>query len=293
MSTSVSPQYLLEGAVYALEQCGLLLRDANLLYGSGSYATAVALAAFAREELGRWRILLDLRTKLLGGEHLTIEEIQKHCEGHVRKQGAGMTSITMRADTGSGLGKLLQTRHGSKEWQAAREQLEKLNQQKRRRVPDDRHKQRMSAHYVDAASPDRWNRPTKEISQTFASDFLQDAVNDYSIQFERYTKPEIIKHLDPELDTALAQWTDRPELTHPPQFATSNLRSSHMDRKTYFLVAGIIFTLVALFHLVRIYMDWPVVIADWSVPKWVSWVALIVAGGLAVLGFRFTENDED
>jgi hypothetical protein len=60
------------------------------------------------------------------------------------------------------------------------------------------------------------------------------------------------------------------------------------------MLAGIIFTLVALFHLVRIYMDWPVMIADWSVPvpKWVSWVGLIVAGGLAIFGFRFTANDE-
>ena len=31
MSASVTPQYLLEGAVYALEQCGLLIGDANLL----------------------------------------------------------------------------------------------------------------------------------------------------------------------------------------------------------------------------------------------------------------------
>jgi hypothetical protein len=58
------------------------------------------------------------------------------------------------------------------------------------------------------------------------------------------------------------------------------------------MLAGIIFTLVALFHLVRIYMDWPVMIADWSVPKWLSWVGLIVAGGLALFGFRFTTNDE-
>ena len=58
------------------------------------------------------------------------------------------------------------------------------------------------------------------------------------------------------------------------------------------MLAGIIFTLVALFHLVRIYMDWSVMIADWSVPKWVSWVGLIVAGGLAIFGFRFTANDE-
>jgi Mn2+/Fe2+ NRAMP family transporter len=58
------------------------------------------------------------------------------------------------------------------------------------------------------------------------------------------------------------------------------------------MLAGIIFTVVALFHLVRIYMDWPVMIADWSVPKWLSWVGLIVAGGLALFGFRFTANDE-
>ena len=30
-----------------------------------------------------------------------------------------------------------------------------------------------------------------------------------------------------------------------------------MDQKTFSVVAGVIFTLVALFHLVRIYMGWP------------------------------------
>src|SRR5262249_43047922 len=43
---------LLEGAAYALEQCGLLLRDADPLYQSGSYASVIALAAFAQEEKG-------------------------------------------------------------------------------------------------------------------------------------------------------------------------------------------------------------------------------------------------
>jgi len=65
-----------------------------------------------------------------------------------------------------------------------------------------------------------------------------------------------------------------------------------MDRKTFCMLAGIIFALVALFHLVRIFMEWPVMIGGWSVPIWVSWVALIVAGGLALFGFRFTANDE-
>jgi hypothetical protein len=69
-----------------------------------------------------------------------------------------------------------------------------------------------------------------------------------------------------------------------------------MTHRTFAVVAGIIFTLVALFHLVRIFADWPLIIGDWSVPKWVSWVAYIVAGGLALFEFRFaamkkTEND--
>ena len=63
-----------------------------------------------------------------------------------------------------------------------------------------------------------------------------------------------------------------------------------MDEKTFSLVAGIIFGLVALFHLVRIFAQWPLIIGDWSVPKSVSWVALIVAGGLALFGLRLSQR---
>jgi len=45
--------------------------------------------------------------------------------------------------------------------------------------------------------------------------------------------------------------------------------------------------------LVRIFEDWPVIIGDWSAPKWVSWAALIVAGGLALFGFRFTADENE
>jgi hypothetical protein len=66
-----------------------------------------------------------------------------------------------------------------------------------------------------------------------------------------------------------------------------------MDRKTYLWVAGVIFSLVMVFHLVRIFENWPVIIGDWSVPKWVSWLGLIVAGGLALLGFRVAANENE
>ena len=64
-----------------------------------------------------------------------------------------------------------------------------------------------------------------------------------------------------------------------------------MDQKTFSLVAGLIFGVVALFHLVRIFEEWTVIIGDWSVPKSVSWVALVVAGGLALLGLRLSQRE--
>ena len=59
-----------------------------------------------------------------------------------------------------------------------------------------------------------------------------------------------------------------------------------MDQKTFSAVAGGIFALVALLHLSRIYMGWPAVIGSWAVPMWVSWIGLVVAGGLSYFGLR-------
>jgi hypothetical protein len=137
----------------------------------------------------------------------------------VRKQEAGVMSVVMKTVKDSGLGKLLQTRAsatpGSGERKAANEQIERLDRQMTKRAPGDRHKQRMSALYVDAVSPDQWNRPTNEISPTLAYERLQVVANDYSIQYERYTNLEIGKPDDPEFYTALEKWTERPTLLIP------------------------------------------------------------------------------
>src|SRR5215472_11291228 len=100
---SVTADFLLKGYALALEQCGLQLRDAVLLYKNKSYASAVVLAAFAREELGRSQILLGLWRRRLGGSPMTIGDIENACDNHVEKQKAGMLSITMWADRNTGL----------------------------------------------------------------------------------------------------------------------------------------------------------------------------------------------
>src|SRR5262249_24814456 len=38
-------------------------------------------------------------------------------------------------------------------------------------------------------------------------------------------------------------------------------------------------------------LEWTVIIGDWSTPMWVSWIALVVAGGLAFLGLRLSQRE--
>jgi hypothetical protein len=63
-----------------------------------------------------------------------------------------------------------------------------------------------------------------------------------------------------------------------------------MGQKTFSLVAGIIFGVVALFHLIRIFAEWTLIVGNWSVPKSVSWIALVVSGGLALIGLRVSQR---
>jgi AbiV family abortive infection protein len=144
---SVNADYLVRGVIYALEQCGRLLRDAKALYNTGSYGTAVAVAAFAREELGRSAILLDEWRKAIAGQAVPVQEIKDRCDDHVEKQRWAVLSTTMMTDGDTGQGKLLNARfqadlHGE-ERKAADEQLKGIDETLRKRAPSERHELRV------------------------------------------------------------------------------------------------------------------------------------------------------
>jgi hypothetical protein len=61
-----------------------------------------------------------------------------------------------------------------------------------------------------------------------------------------------------------------------------------MSHKSFCLVAGIIFTIIALLHLLRVIYDWDAVIGGWPVPRWISWLALVIAGYLGYEGLRLS-----
>jgi hypothetical protein len=52
--------------------------------------------------------------------------------------------------------------------------------------------------------------------------------------------------------------------------------------KPFTTIAAALFALIALVHVYRLVKPFEVVVAGAVVPQWASWVALVVAGGLAV-----------
>lgn len=59
-----------------------------------------------------------------------------------------------------------------------------------------------------------------------------------------------------------------------------------MKQKDFSLVAGTIFLLVAVMHLLRIILQWQAIIGGFEIPLWASWVGVGVAGYLAYVGIN-------
>ncbi len=215
----VTAQYLLEGAIYAAEQCGLMMRDAVSLYDNGRYSSAIVLAAFAREELGRSRILRELRQKIIENRgDVTLEEIQGRCDAHVIKQKNAQLVSIQRFSLDDSLGKLRKRKIGnlpqSEEFKEAEKQLDDITKRQKKRAPGDRHRTRMRALYIE---PDEaglsWNRP-KEVPRDQARIFLEDTAQEYALAYDQLQRGSV-RYRDPEFTSALGKWTDRPELPAP------------------------------------------------------------------------------
>jgi hypothetical protein len=63
-------------------------------------------------------------------------------------------------------------------------------------------------------------------------------------------------------------------------------RAEALNQRTYNTLTALLFLIIAALHLLRIVFGWPAQIGGWSIPVWVSWLALVATGVLAALGFR-------
>ncbi len=63
-----------------------------------------------------------------------------------------------------------------------------------------------------------------------------------------------------------------------------------MRQKTSSLVVGLTFLLIAVMHVLRLALKWEVVLNGWSVPMWVSVVAIVITAYLAFESLKLSRR---
>ena len=189
----VTQRTLVEGVWFAMEQAGRLLASAVNVYGSTDYGSAIALAMFAHEELGRSRILLEMADEVHRGSTVDTEAVRKRCKDHVEKQRRGAFSVTYRGNAGEPMADALtvrmQSTPGSADYEAAQATIDVATAAIAMAQPSQRHGARMAAVYLDLA-PDgeTWIRPSGILKEV-AFDRLNAAANDYSVGRQWFVEP--------------------------------------------------------------------------------------------------------
>ncbi|MFL6754732.1 MAG: hypothetical protein ACJ8FI_07625 [Sphingomicrobium sp.] len=56
--------------------------------------------------------------------------------------------------------------------------------------------------------------------------------------------------------------------------------------KPFTLVAALIFTVVAVIHVYRLFTGFPVILGSHDIPMWVSYLGVLVPGLLALMLYR-------
>ena len=59
-----------------------------------------------------------------------------------------------------------------------------------------------------------------------------------------------------------------------------------MGTKIFYHTAGVVFMLAGLFHAVRVTLEWDLVLGGYSIPVWMSVVAVVVSWILAYTAFK-------
>lgn len=203
---NVSEQTLLEGSWYALDQAGRLLRSAASLFETGEQSTALVIALFGREELGRSRLLRECAREVRAGKSLDANEVRARCDDHVKKQEAAAFSVTLKPSKDSALDSALdralstlQNDPASEASKGASALVDSAASKKLKRQPSDRHEARCCALYVDLdITGGDWLRP-EDFDVDEARNHIREAVKDYAMERENLTNPTLRATLEQHL----------------------------------------------------------------------------------------------
>jgi AbiV family abortive infection protein len=197
---------ILTGAYFAAEHAGDLLNDAFVLYKSRRWASALVLAAFCLEELGKAETLFERALKANKDGPMPKDQVLHGMNKHPTKLKAGRGPVSVSASVAF-VGDIPPL--GSNEMAELGRRLDKANEIALKNAPRETHQDRMRALYVDLGNYD-WQRPA-DISSEDAYLLLAAAAIEYGLRREKFVNPSdsyvivarkrMTSHL-PELPTA-------------------------------------------------------------------------------------------
>lgn len=79
---------------------------------------------------------------------------------------------------------------------------------------------------------------------------------------------------------------ETPPSLHAILHAQQLKEAAVQGRKPFTLIAAIIFGLMALLHVYRLFTDFQVIVGTHTIPYNVSWIALVITGGLSWMLFK-------
>lgn len=62
------------------------------------------------------------------------------------------------------------------------------------------------------------------------------------------------------------------------------------SKRWFFIASGTLFSAVGFLHLLRVLMQWQLVIGNWTAPYWLSILAFVVLWTLAFFAFKFSNK---
>jgi len=63
--------------------------------------------------------------------------------------------------------------------------------------------------------------------------------------------------------------------------------SPSTNQKTYYVTVGIVFSIIAAIHFLRLFFEWYVQIGSWVIPHWLNGIGIALATYLAYSSFHF------
>jgi hypothetical protein len=119
------------------------------------------------------------------GQVVEPKSVIKSCDKHQLKQKWAQLRVAYRKHHDTQVGRLsraqIESEPDSPEYQSATTQLRAIDERSLRTQPGVRHRERMSAFYVDLAKDGQiWARP-KNLSPIDCAETMTDAINDYTV----------------------------------------------------------------------------------------------------------------